>query len=96
MAWVAGKFLIAMAVVVALTWRTDVVSKPWGGLAVMVLGFAVGTIPMQNFARAAAYRSGWIDGRTVAFDAFREARQRDLSLNDWLEGEMERDLSIFL
>ena len=87
---VGVKFALGLAFMLAITSATDV------GLLALPLGLLVGTLPMQNLARAQCYRSGWIDGRRVAFTALAEAQRRDLSLGEWLDGELERDLQTFL
>lgn len=45
-------------------------------------------------ARALAYKHGWLTGRNEMVLALREASHRGISIEDWLESEMERQIFV--
>lgn len=90
----AGAFALTTwgSLVVATGWT----SAPWWLhlVTAMLLGWAVGLLPMRTLRRALAYRNGWLDGRQAMVVALAEAMRRGMSWDDWLSGEYARDAVI--
>lgn len=63
-------------------------------VAMMIIGVFVGFSLLGGLKRAGAYRNGWLNGRASMVQALAEAHRRDMSLDDWLNGELARDLPI--
>jgi hypothetical protein len=88
--WVRG-----VVVFVVLFLANQLVSPALPKYALMLaLSVMVGLVPLHCWQRAASYRSGWLDGRRAMVVAMGEASQRGMSLNDWLDAELERDMRI--
>jgi hypothetical protein len=59
-----------------------------------LLGCYIGLSALKRTTRALAYRSGWLDGRTAMVSALSEAMRREWPIEDWLRGELERDMAV--
>lgn len=58
----------------------------------VVGGAIVGMHLLRTTRRARAYQRGWLDGRKQMIASMEEAMRRDINMQDWLHGEIERDL----
>lgn len=69
-----------------------------GGLPSWLIGVGMGAASaraaMATHARAVAYRSGWLEGRTAMVAALAEAHRRDMHPREWLQAQLEADLAL--
>lgn len=86
------KFFMAVTATSIYFWGPE----PYSTLAMIFISLVLGVWPMQAIRRQQAYTRGWHDGRRLAFLALREANDRHMDLEDWLSGEMERDMRTLL
>lgn len=66
----------------------------WFTFCSVCVGWLLGRGAMRQFARARAYRDGWLAGRMQMIISMKESHERGMSPDEWLEGEMERDMSV--
>lgn len=64
---------------------------PWDAVTSVILGGYAGAAALGRTRRGLAYRSGWIDGRMGMLASLIEARDRGMTMPEWVAGEMERD-----
>jgi hypothetical protein len=100
MRWLMWRMLLGVAIGLAtlgyLSWRTEIASV-WDTLLWAVFGGFVGRGFMGGMRRALAYRNGWMDGRIAMVASLKEAlTQRGMSIEEWLQGEWDRDMAILL
>jgi hypothetical protein len=80
-------FIIALSANVVRDWLDG-----WEQIAAMLVSSIVlGTWAFAATRRGQAYQHGWLDGRMRMVDALRESVRRGHSLEDWLDGELQRD-----
>jgi hypothetical protein len=66
----------------------------WRGVAAVVIGLQLGRAGIVSWRRAAAYRTGWLRGRSQMVYAMAEAQRRGLSVSQWLDSELARDFAV--
>ena len=59
-----------------------------------VVGSIVGINLFRTLHRARAYQRGWLDGRKQMVASMEEAMRRRMDIEDWLQGELERDFHV--
>lgn len=85
--------LVGFASICALIWA----DPGWlTTVAGAVLGGLVGRAGLARLRRAMSYRSGWLAGRQVMVSALSEALRRGMDVEDWLHGELERDVKMLM
>lgn len=62
--------------------------------ALIVVALYIGFGAFQTTRKMSAYRSGWLDGRMALLSSMREAQHRGMSIEEWADAELARDLSI--
>lgn len=63
-------------------------------VARLVLAVFAGAAVVSFLRTKLAYRSGWLDGRAQMVRTLSESMRRELSLQEWLEGELARDYAV--
>lgn len=66
----------------------------WRLLAGIIIGLQLGRASIVAYRRAAAYRTGWLRGRSQMLHAMVEAHRRGLSMHEWLDSELSRDYAV--
>jgi hypothetical protein len=66
----------------------------WRGVAAVIIGLQLGRAGIVSYRRAAAYRSGWLRGRSQFVMSMAEAQRRGLPAGDWLLLEASRDYAV--
>lgn len=92
--------LVVSAVVRLTAWGAAVWIAPparttWELIGVMVMGLLSGSAALNAWMRASSFRNGWVHGRSQMVSSLAESGRRGHSMEDWLQGEMERDITIF-
>lgn len=86
-------FLVVLFCALIRLWWAP--GSQWDVVTGAVLGALAALGALHGLSRAMAYRDGWLRGRAAMVAALGEARERGMSLDDWLAGELERDLGRF-
>lgn len=82
---------LRLALGVAAVVAAQLAPEPWQSAAWVLLAGVIGIVfPGAALDRQLAYGSGWHRGRRVAFDALAECARRGMTIDDWIDGEMER------
>lgn len=94
--WWVVAFDLTLFVASVAAWTTWTLWRgTWVGLfAGVLVGLQLGRASLVGLRRAAAYRSGWLRGRSAMVHALAEAQQRGIPPQAWLEGELERDWAV--
>lgn len=87
--WDVGTFIVILALVVAEAWATE--SSMVDVFAIPLVILLLGRTLLARLVRARAYRNGWLDGRRQMIGSMTEAMRREMTIEQWLESEMERD-----
>lgn len=69
----------------------------WGWATAVAAGFIgliAGRVGLLGIRRTLAYRHGWLEGRHQMIVSLHESAERGMTLDDWLRGELERDVGI--
>ena len=66
----------------------------WAAAAAIIIGLQLGRAGIVGYRRAAAYRAGWLRGRSQMVYAMREAHLRGLTGQEWLMSELARDYAV--
>lgn len=93
--WVVT-FDLTLFLASVLAWTTLTLWRgTWVGVfAGVLVGLQLGRASLVGLRRAAAYRSGWLRGRSAMVHALAEAQRRGIPPQAWLEGELERDWAV--
>jgi hypothetical protein len=67
---------------------------PLAIIATLAIALELGRVGIVGLRRAEAYRSGWLDGRSAMLSSLAEAHRRGLTVQEWVQGEMERQMSV--
>jgi hypothetical protein len=86
-----GAFVVVIVCWFAALWGDSAIAN---SVATVVTGVALGMSAMPMTRRAHAYRAGWLRGRAQFVASLEEAHRRGFSLQQWLEAELARDLSV--
>ena len=86
----SGLTRLALCVALWVAWWFSEVPM-WTTLLAPGAGAASAVFVMGMWTRALAYRRGWLEGRMRMVAALAEAQRRGLDLDDWLEGELDRN-----
>jgi hypothetical protein len=90
--WDIGTFIVVIAMVILRSWTH---SGTFLDLAAMwVIMFVLGSCLLRRLTRARAYRNGWLDGRMQMVSSMAEAMNRGLTLEQWMDCELERDAEV--
>lgn len=87
-----GTFLLALALLMGMNFLPP--GSPWFTVCSVSVGWLLGRAALRQFHRASAYRDGWLDGRLQMITSLKESCDRDMTPDEWLEGEFERDRSV--
>lgn len=90
--WDVSTFIAILALlpVEALTVESSLVNA----LVFPVICLLIGRMFLARMIRARAYRNGWLDGRRQMIASMTEAMRRDFTLEEWIQGELERDTEV--
>jgi hypothetical protein len=78
--------------VVGVVWVASHSNRGIGTTVVItLLGACAGRGLALTLMRANAYADGWLQGRHGLMDSWREARQRGLDPDEWMNAEIERE-----
>lgn len=83
-------FLVGLAALVAVNVGGGLVSAVASG----VLGGLIGYATLSRQRRARAYWSGWLTGRSEMVSSLGEASKREMSMQDWLTTQFDRDVAV--
>lgn len=90
--WDVSTFLTIVALVVVEAWTAE--STVVNALVLPIICLLIGRTLLARMVRARAYRNGWLDGRRQMVGSMAEAVQRGFTIEEWLEGEIERDIQV--
>ena len=92
--WFGVRTAVSLTVSLVALWFAMNTASWWSVLAAGWLGLCLGRLVLVTLRRAAAYRSGWVDGRTAMVAALSESMRRGMSPEDWLRAEYVRDMAM--
>jgi len=76
------------------------VSQPWGFViriaCLLAIGICAGIACTMPTHLRRGYAAGWYEGRQAMVTSMAEAINRGLSVQEWFEAEMERDMLNFM
>lgn len=90
--WDVATFLVVFALVLVEGWTAE--SSIANALALPIIILLIARTMLARMIRARAYRNGWLDGRRHMVASMAEAMQREFTIEEWLEGELERDTEV--
>lgn len=88
--WTTARFVVALAALQLTVWPPK--DSVWYMLGVVLLGGMLGQWAAIRLSRATARQIGYLDGRRQMWASLHESWERGLSYDEWVEGELERDL----
>jgi hypothetical protein len=86
--------MAGMVITIAAAFLGILNAGPVGNVSVAVLIFLSLHGAYSGVHQAVSYRQGWLEGRQAMAASYREAHLRGMSVEDWVEGELERDTSL--
>jgi hypothetical protein len=88
--WTVFRYFILLGIAGVVVLTCDL--SWWGsvGLFVMMLYAVQGA--SGNLSAARKYMSGWLAGRGAMIRSLKEASEREMDIEDWVQSEYERDV----
>lgn len=88
--WTVLRYFILLAVAGVVVLTSDL--SWWGSVGLVVMMFYAVQGTSGNLVAARKYMTGWLAGRGAMIRSLKEAGERDMDIEDWVQSEYERDV----
>jgi hypothetical protein len=87
---------LAFVVFLAAMVTQNVLEGGWlDTVCMLAVAVAVGQGALGGTRRAMSYMGGYVNGRCAMIRSLDEAQRRGMTLEEWLRGELARDMALF-